>query len=81
MDGQEYECHIGSKDVADLAMEYIKNNRGEVIGRHWTLEQVLNIAKNYINIENEEFYDYDLFVWANVKYGDIGILSQIVHQS
>lgn len=72
MDGQEYECHIGSKDVADLARDYIKNNRGEAIGKHWTQEQIHSIAKNYINIENEEFYDYDLYVWANVKYGDIG---------
>ena len=33
--------------------------------------EVLESLKD-VNIEDEEFYDYDLYVWANVKYGDIG---------
>ena len=72
LDGQEYVNHIGSKEVADFAMDYITNNKGELVGKHWTEEQVHSLAKNYINIEDEDFYDCDLYVWANVKYGDFG---------
>jgi hypothetical protein len=74
LDGEEYDCHIGSKDVAMLADKFIKNNKGEHIGFKWTYEQVMAVAKNYIDLENAEFYPCDLYVWANVKYGDMGHL-------
>ena len=71
IDGEEYDKHIGTKEVAMLAKEYITNNKGENIGFHWTYEEVTNAVKNYINMEDVEFYPCDIFVWANVKYGDM----------
>lgn len=70
VDGEEYDKHIGTKDVAMLAEPFILNNKGEHIGFKWSYENVMNVAKNYIDIEEQEFYPCDLFVWANVKYGD-----------
>lgn len=72
IDGEEYDCHIGSKDVAKLAEPYITNHKGEYIGFKWTYEDVISVARNYINIDDAEFYPCDLWVWANVKYGDMG---------
>ena len=73
IEGEEYNNHIGSKDIAELAGEYIQNNRGEKIGFHWSYDEVLNGIKSYIDIDSEdvEFYPGDIFVWANVKYGDM----------
>ena len=71
LDGHDYDDHIGTKEVAMLAEPYIKNNKGEHIGFKWTYDNIMGVAKNYIDIENQEFYPCDLFVWANVKYGDM----------
>lgn len=71
IDGEEYDKHIGTKEVAMLAEKYITNNKGEHIGFKWTYDDVLSVAKSYINIDDAEFYPCDLFVWANVKYGDM----------
>lgn len=71
MDGHEYDKHIGSKDVAMLAEHYIKSHKGEHLGFKWTYENVMSVAKNFIDIDNQEFYPCDLYVWANVKYGDM----------
>lgn len=70
-EGDKYDCHIGTKEVAMLAKEYIVNNKDEYIGFHWTYEDVTNTAKNYIDFEKVDFYPCDLWVWANVKYGDM----------
>ena len=73
IEGEDYNKHLGSKDVAMLAGEYITNNKGENIGFHWTYEEVLSAIKGLIDINSEdvEFYPGDIFVWANVKYGDM----------
>lgn len=71
LDGEEYNNHIGSKEVAMLAGEYITNNKDEHIGFHWTYEDVINAIKGYVDFNEVEFYPCDLFVWANVKYGDM----------
>ena len=71
LDGHDYDEHIGSKEVAMLAEPYIKNYKGEHIGFKWTYENIMSVAKNFIDIENQEFYPCDLFVWSNVKYGDM----------
>lgn len=72
IDGIEFDNHIGTKEVAKLAESYITNNKGEHIGFKWEFEQVAEIVKNYIDIEQAEFYPFDIWVWANVKYGDMG---------
>lgn len=71
IDGEEYDKHIGTKDVALLAEPYITDHKGEPIGFKWTYEDVMGVAKNYINLDDAEFYPCDLWVWANVKYGDM----------
>ena len=71
IDGEEYDKHIGSKEVALLAKDYITNNKGESIGFHWSYEEVTNAVKGMIDFDNVEYYPCDLFVWANVKYGDM----------
>lgn len=71
IDGSQYDKHIGSKEVAMLAERYITDNKGEHIGFHWDYESVMSAAKNYITIDEMDFYPCDLWVWANVKYGDM----------
>jgi hypothetical protein len=71
IDGSMYDNHIGSKDVAMLAEQFITDDKGEHIGFRWDYETVINTAKNYIDLNETEFYPTDLWVWANVKYGDM----------
>ena len=72
IDGEEYNKHIGTKEVAMLAEPYIKNNKGENIGFHWDYDSVINTVKNFTDMNQAEFTPCDIFVWANVKYGDMG---------
>lgn len=71
IDGEKYDNHIGSKDVAKLAEPFITNNKGENIGFKWKYEDVIDVANKYVNLDETEFYPTDLYVWANVKYGDM----------
>jgi hypothetical protein len=72
LEGKEYDWHIGTQEVAMLAEQFIKNKKGENIGFHWTYEDVINASKNFItDIDKEAFYMTDLWVWANVRYGDL----------
>lgn len=72
IESKDYDNHIGTKSVAKLAEPYIKNSKGERIGFKWSYEDVINIVKNYIDLNNSDFYPCDIWVWANVKYGDMG---------
>lgn len=72
LDGEEYDNHIGSKDVAMLAKDYITDKDGAKIGFHWSYDDVVNTVKGYVDFDKVDFYPCDLFVWANVKYGDMG---------
>ena len=74
IDGKEYDKHIGTREVAMLAEPYIKNHKGENIGFHWDYDSVINTVKNYVNMDEQDFTPCDIFVWANVKYGDMGHL-------
>jgi hypothetical protein len=71
IEGKEYDNHIGTKSIAMLAEPYIKNADGKAIGFKWTYDDVVNTVKNYIDLEEQEFYGCDIWVWANVKYGDM----------
>ena len=71
IDGERYDNHIGSKDVAKLAEPFITNNKGENIGFKWEYQDVIDVASKYVNLEETEFYPADIYVWANVKYGDM----------
>jgi len=74
IDGDEYDKHIGSKEVALLSERYITNDKGEHIGFHWDYDSVISAVKNYIDMDDVEFYPCDIWVWANVKYGDMAHL-------
>ena len=71
IDGEKYDNHIGTKEVAHLAKDYITDSKGNYIGFHWSYDEVINAAKNYIDFDKVDFYPSDLWVWANVKYGDM----------
>lgn len=71
IEGKDYDEHIGTVEIAKLAQKYIKNNKGEYIGFKWDYDSVISTAKNYIDMEQAEFYQPDIWVWANVKYGDM----------
>lgn len=70
IDGKMYDNHIGSKDVAMLADEYITDEKGNHFGFYWDYETVINAVKNFVDLNETEFYPADIFVWANVKYAD-----------
>ena len=70
IDGKMYDNHIGSKDVAMLADEYITDEKGNPFGFYWDYETVIDSVKNFVDLNETEFYPADIFVWANVKYAD-----------
>lgn len=63
-------CHIYNEEMAKKAMSYMKDSNGIQRPQMWSYDDVMKIAKNYVNIEEEDFYEWDLVVWANVKYYD-----------
>lgn len=71
IEGYLYDCHIGSKDTALLAEDYIKNSKGEKVGFHFGYDEVLNYFKQRINLNEAEFYPADIWTWSNVKYFDL----------
>lgn len=71
IDGFKYNEHIGSKEVAKLAEKYITNNDDKHIGFKWDYDTLISAAKSYVDFEDVDFYECDLWVWANVKYGDM----------
>ena len=71
VDGEKYDNHIGSKEVAMLAEPFITNHKGEHIGFYWDYDKVISAVKSIVDLDESEFYPCDIFVWANVKYGDM----------
>lgn len=68
-----------SEWLNDKAVSKLVNNDG-TIGRHWTVEQTTNVAKQY-NIEFTNFNEYDWNFVMNLMYSDYyGIVSNDVHQ-
>lgn len=63
-------CHIISKDFYDKGLKFITDNQDKPI-ETWSIEDILNIAKKYINIEDEPYYELDLAMMANILKGDI----------
>ncbi len=62
--------HIVSKNLYEKGLEFICNNQKEPI-QTWTVEEIMNVAKKYINIDEEPYYDYDLSMMTNILKGDI----------
>jgi len=68
---ERYGCHITSPELYEKGLSFITDNKGEEI-TFWTVDEVKKIARDYINIDEQDFYDYDLALWSNVKKGDYG---------
>ena len=66
---ERYGCHILDENTYKEGLEFVKDNKGNKIDP-WSKDDVLRIAKDYVNIENEDFYPWDLVFWSNVKKGD-----------
>lgn len=62
--------HIVTRDLYDKGLKFIVNNQHQPIDT-WEVEEILNVAKNYINIEEEPYYNYDLAMMTNILKGDI----------
>lgn len=62
--------HIISKNFYDTGLQFIKDNNGKPI-EPWTVEDILKVAKNYINIDDEPYYELDLAMQTNILKGDV----------
>lgn len=62
--------HIVSKDLYEKGLEFICNNQKEPI-QTWTVDEIMNVAKNYIKIDDEPYYNYDLAMMTNILKGDV----------
>ena len=62
--------HIESKDLYEKGLQFICKNQNEPI-QLWTVDEIMNVAKNYINIDEEPYYKYDLAMMTNILKGDI----------
>ena len=70
IDGKMFDNHIGSKDVALLAEDYITDNNNNHVGFYWDYETAIDAVKSFIDFNDYEFYPEDIWVWLNVKYAD-----------
>lgn len=75
IEGFLYDCHIGTKDTALLAEKFITNDKGEHIGFYFDYDTVISQIKNQVDLNETEFYPSDIWTWSNVKYGDMGHLT------
>ena len=68
---ERYGCHILDENTYKEGLQFVKDNKGNKVDT-WSKDDVLRIAKDYINIENEDFYPWDLVFWSQVKKADYG---------
>jgi len=68
---EKWGCHITSPEMYEKGLSYITDNKKEKIS-FWTIEEVKKIARDYINIDDQDFYDHDLALQSNIKKGDYG---------
>lgn len=63
-------AHIVSQDLYDKGLQYICNNQKEPI-QVWSVDEINNVAKKYIKIEEEPFTELDLALMTNILKGDV----------
>lgn len=68
---ERYGCHITSPEMYEKGLSFITDNKGEKI-TFWSVDEVKKIARDYVNLDEQDFYDHDIALWANVKKGDYG---------
>ena len=65
-----YGKHIIDKSYYEQGLKFIKDKDGNPI-TPWTIEEVEKISRDYINnIDDEEFFIYDLAMQANIYKAD-----------
>lgn len=65
-----YGKHIVNKEQYDKGISFIKGQNGNP-PKIWTMEEAQKILSNYIrDYEQEQFYNYDAFLWLNIKRND-----------
>lgn len=69
-EGYLYDNHIGTKEVAMLAEQFITDEKGNHIGFYWDYETAIDAAKNFVDLNETEYYPADVWTWLNVKYAD-----------
>ena len=69
-EGYLYDNHIGTKEVAMLAEQFITDEKGNHIGFYWDYDTAIDAAKNFVDLNETEYYPADVWVWLNVKYAD-----------
>ena len=69
-EGYLYDNHIGTKEVAMLAEQFITDEKGNHIGFYWDYETAIDAVKNFVDLNETEYYPADVWVWLNVKYAD-----------
>lgn len=68
---KHYGKHLHSQEEYDKLLSYIVDNKGDRFSP-WSMEDILKIAKEYIDIEEEPYTPIDLCAWSNIKKGDYG---------
>ena len=48
---------------------YIKDNKDR-ISDSWNKEDIMKVVREYVDIDKEDFYDYDIAMMANIFKGD-----------
>ena len=69
---KKFGCHITNGTQFESAMKYLKDGTGSHVHPKWSYDDVIRIAKSYIDIDQEDFYDWDLATQANIFYYDYG---------
>lgn len=71
---KKFGCHITNGTQFESAMKYLKDGTGSHVQPKWSYDDVIRIARSYIDIDQEDFYDWDLVTWSNIKYYDYGTI-------
>jgi hypothetical protein len=66
---EEYGCHIVDEDMYKHGLLFIKDNHGNLLDP-WNKTDILKVVRDYIDIDKEDFYDYDIAMMANIFKGD-----------
>ena len=66
---EEYGCHIVDEAMYNQGLLYIKDHKGNILDP-WNKADILKVVREYIDIDKEDFYDYDIAMMANIFKGD-----------
>ena len=71
-----YGKHIVNREQYELGLSFIEGQNGKA-PEIWSIEEAKKILSSYIrDYEQEDFYNYDAFLWLNVKRNDYPKLNE-----